>query len=110
MGNSELAAHIKKSPSNATYLNPDIQNELIRQTGKEILSSISLEVKNASCFAEIADGISHKLIKSPLSILARCLKSPLSILARCLKSPLSILARCLKGDTLTKRCIGMINQ
>ena len=28
-GNSELAAHLKESPSNATYLSPDIQNELI---------------------------------------------------------------------------------
>ena len=29
MGNFELAAHLKESPSNATYLSPDIQNELI---------------------------------------------------------------------------------
>ena len=28
VGNSELGAHLKVSPSNATYLSPDIQNEL----------------------------------------------------------------------------------
>ena len=29
MANSELAAHLKESPSNATYLSPGIQNELL---------------------------------------------------------------------------------
>ena len=50
-GNSGLAAHLKGSPSKATYLSPDIQNELIILIGKEILSSISSQVKDASCFA-----------------------------------------------------------
>ena len=54
MGNSELAAHLKESPFNATYLGPDIQNELIKLIGEEILSSIFSEVKNISCFAIIA--------------------------------------------------------
>ena len=31
MGNSELAAHLKESPSNATYLSSDIQHELIKK-------------------------------------------------------------------------------
>ena len=51
MGNSELAAHLKGSLSKATYLSPDIQNELIILIGKEVLSSISSQVKDASCFA-----------------------------------------------------------
>ena len=88
MGNSEIAAHLKESPSNATYLSPDIQNELITLIGEEILSSISSEVKDASCFAVIADETTDKSIKSQLSIVVRYLK----------------------GDTLTERCIGMINQ
>ena len=44
MGNFELAAHLKESPSNATYLSPDLQNELITLIGEEILSSVSSEV------------------------------------------------------------------
>ena len=36
MGNSELAALLKESPSNATYLRPDIQNELITLIDEEI--------------------------------------------------------------------------
>ena len=46
MGNSELAVHLKEFPSNAIYLSPDIQNELITLIGEEILSSISFEVKD----------------------------------------------------------------
>ena len=36
-GNSEFAAHLKKSPFNATYLSLDIQNELITLLGDEIV-------------------------------------------------------------------------
>ena len=64
MGNPDLAAHLKESPSYATYLSPDIQNELITLIGEEILSSISSEVKDASCFAVIADETTDKSINS----------------------------------------------
>ena len=37
MGNSELTAHLDDSPSDATYLNPDIRNELIILIDEEIL-------------------------------------------------------------------------
>ena len=48
MGNSELAAHFKEFTSNATYLSPDIRNELTTLIDEEILSSISSAVKAAS--------------------------------------------------------------
>ena len=88
MGNSEIAAHLKEFPSNATYLSPDIQNELITLISEEILPSISSEVKDASCFAVIADETTDKLLKSQLSIVVRYLND----------------------DTLMERCIGMIYQ
>ena len=88
MGNSELAEHLKESPSNATCLSPDIQNELITRIGEEILSSISSEVKDTSCFAVIADETTDKSIKSQLNRVVRYLKD----------------------DTLTERCIDMTNQ
>ena len=47
MGNSELAVHLKES-LNATYLSPDIQNELITRIGEEILPSSSSKVKYGS--------------------------------------------------------------
>ena len=56
MGNSELAALLN--------LSPDFQNEFITLIGDEILSSISSEIKDASCFAVIADETTDKLIKS----------------------------------------------
>ena len=74
MGNSELAGHRKESPSNATYLSPDIQNELISLIGKEILSSIFSKIKDAFCFAVLADETTDKLIKSQLSIVVKYLK------------------------------------
>ena len=88
MRNSELAALLQEFLSSATYLSSDIQSELITLTGEEILSSISFEIKDASCFAIIADKTSN----------------------RSLKNLLSIVVRYLKGDTFTERRIGMINQ
>ena len=74
MGNSKLAAHLKESPSNATYLSQDIQNELITSIGEEILSSITSKVKDTIFFAVIADESTDKLIKSQLIIVVRHLK------------------------------------
>ena len=88
MGNSELATHLKEFPSNATYLIPDIQIKLITQSGEEILSSVSSEVKHASCFVVIADDTTDKSMTGQLNIVVRYLK----------------------GDTLTERCISVINQ
>ena len=87
MENSELVAHLKESSSNATYLSPYIQNELITPIGEDTLSSISSEVKDASCFAVITDETTDKLIKNQFCMVVRYLK----------------------GDTLKERCIGMIN-
>ena len=44
MKNSKLAAHLKESSSNATYLSPVLQNELITLIAEKILSSICSEV------------------------------------------------------------------
>ena len=66
-GNSELVTHLKE-PSNATYLSPNIPNELITLIGEEILSSISFEIKDSSRFAVIADETTNKSIKSQESI------------------------------------------
>ena len=73
MGNSELVAHLKESPSIATYLGPDIQNKLITLIGEKNLLSISSEVKDASCFAVLAE-TTDKSMKSQLSIVVRYLK------------------------------------
>ena len=71
MENTDFAAHLKKSPSNATYLSLDIQSELITLIGEEYLSSIFSEVKDASSFVVIADETSNKFIKSQLSTIVR---------------------------------------
>ena len=64
MGNTKLVALFKESPSNTTYLSPDIQNKLITLIGEEILSSISSEVIDAFYLAVIADETTDKFLKS----------------------------------------------
>ena len=86
MRKTELVAHLNEFPSNVTYVSSDIQNEWITLICEKILSSISSEVKDASCFAVIADETTDKPIKSQLSIVVRYLI----------------------GDTLTEQLIGMI--
>ena len=109
LGNSELAAHLKKFSSNAIYLSPGIQNKLITLIGDKIFSSISFEVKSASCFAVIADETTDKSIKSQLSIVIssdgfykeraeRSLQAPLKNVA---KQPPS--KKCREAST-TKKC------
>ena len=68
MGNSKLAVHLKESPFHATYLTPDIQNELIALIGEEVLSRTSSEVKDASCFAIITYKTTDKSIKKSVEL------------------------------------------
>ena len=46
------------SPKNATYINPDIQNELISLCASESRNAMIKEVKQAKFFAIIADDVS----------------------------------------------------
>ena len=75
MGNSKLAVQLKKSSSNATYLSPDIQNELITLISEEILSIISFEVKDTFCLAVVADETTKKsmldLQMKPMHLIAQ---------------------------------------
>ena len=88
MANFELATHLKESPFNATYLSPNIENELITLIGEEIASSVSSGVKDAPCFEVIADETIDKLMKGQLRMVVRYLKD----------------------DSLAEGCIGIINQ
>ena len=68
MGNSKLAVHLKKSPFNATYLTPDIQNKLIALIGEEVLLRTFSEVKDASCFAKITYKTTDKSVKKSVEL------------------------------------------
>ena len=67
MGNSKFAVNLKESPSNASHLSLDIENDLITLIGKKNLTRILCEVKDASCFAVIANETTDKSIISQLS-------------------------------------------
>ncbi|XP_050777078.1 zinc finger MYM-type protein 1-like isoform X3 [Gopherus flavomarginatus] len=50
-----LEQHLLRSDRNATYLSPDIQNDLIQSLSAELLSKIVAEIKVAKYFALIVD-------------------------------------------------------
>ncbi|KAM9119888.1 zinc finger MYM-type protein 1-like isoform 2-T2 [Pangshura tecta] len=50
-----LEQHLLRSDRNATYLSPDIQNDLIQSLSAELLSKIVAEIKVAKYFAIIVD-------------------------------------------------------
>ena len=52
---SLLEQHLLTSDRNATYLRPDIQNELIQSLSAQVLSNIVSEIKEARYFAVIVD-------------------------------------------------------
>ena len=88
MENFKLTAYLKEFLFNATYLSSVFQNELIALIDEEILSSISFEVKDVSCFAVIADETTDKSIKSQLSIVVRYVKGN-ALTERCLVCQIS---------------------
>ena len=52
---SLLEQHLLTSDRNATYLSPDIQNELIQSLSAQVLSNIVSEINEARYFAVIVD-------------------------------------------------------
>ena len=52
---SLLEQHLLTSDRNATYLSPDIQNELIQSLSAQVLSNIVSEINEARYFTVIVD-------------------------------------------------------
>ena len=48
-----LQQHLQKAGKNATYLSPDIQNQLICAMADKVLENILVEVKEAKFFCSI---------------------------------------------------------
>ena len=62
-GDHILVNHLQEASSNATYLSPRIQNEMIEIVGHEIQLEIGLRVKKSDVFAVLMDetrDVSHK--------------------------------------------------
>lgn len=54
-GDEALREHIESGPRNATYLSPQIQNEIIAAGGRIIQDIIVNRVNSAQCFTLLAD-------------------------------------------------------
>lgn len=53
--NSILQSHLQKAPRNATYLSPQVQNEIIELCGKKVRNAIVAECNKSQCFSLLAD-------------------------------------------------------
>uniref|UniRef100_A0A452GX58 DUF4371 domain-containing protein n=1 Tax=Gopherus agassizii TaxID=38772 RepID=A0A452GX58_9SAUR len=66
-----LEQHLLQSDRNATYLSPDIQNDLIQSLSAELLSKIVAELKVAKYFALIVDSTIDISRTDPFSLSLR---------------------------------------
>ena len=70
-GDSLLKEHLTTAPKNATYISPDIQNQVIQVLGDHILNKILINVKEAKYFSVIADEVTDSSNKEQLAVVLR---------------------------------------
>ncbi|CAN7977128.1 unnamed protein product [Ixodes persulcatus] len=73
-GDEVLREHIESGPGNATYLSPQIQNEIIAASGRIIQDTIVNQVNNAKCFTLLADETTDISGKEQMSVCVRYLQ------------------------------------
>ncbi|KAL4148749.1 hypothetical protein QTP88_002913 [Uroleucon formosanum] len=54
-GDKNLANHLETAPRNATYLSPEIQNEVINACSNMIIEQLVSKINSAKCFTVLAD-------------------------------------------------------
>ena len=70
-GDEVLSRHFKTCDKNATYVSPQIQNEIIKANAKLMRAKIVDEVKKSSFFSIICDRSSNTSLKEQLSFVIR---------------------------------------
>lgn len=70
-GDTLLKEHLTTAPKNATYISPDIQNQVIQVLGDHILHKILINVKEAKYFSVIADEVTDSSNKEQLAVVLR---------------------------------------
>ena len=70
-GDSILKEHLSTAPKNATYMSPDIQNQVIQVLGDHMLHKILINVKEAKCFSVITDEVTDSSNKEQLAVVLR---------------------------------------
>lgn len=70
-GDTLLREHLTTAPKNATYVSPDIQNQVIQVLGDHILHKILINVKGAKYFSVIADEVTDSSNKEQLGVVLR---------------------------------------
>ena len=70
-GDKELEDHLKNHAKNASYLSPQIQNELIDFCGNSIKKKLLEDIKSASYFSIIVDEAADLARREQLSLVLR---------------------------------------
>jgi hypothetical protein len=70
-GDSVLKNHLETAPSNATYLSPQIQNEMIELVGMSIQAAVVEAVKNGRVFSVLMDETTDVARREQVSIFVR---------------------------------------
>jgi hypothetical protein len=70
-GDTLLRDHLATAPRNATYISPDIQNQVIQILGDHIFNKILVNVKEAKYFSVIADEVTDSSNKEQLGVVLR---------------------------------------
>lgn len=70
-GDTLLREHPTTAPRNATYISPDIQNQVIQVLGDHILHKILTNVKEEKFFSVIADEVTDSSNKEQLGVVLR---------------------------------------
>ena len=70
-GDTVLRDHLAHAPRNATYVSPDIQNQVIQVLGDHVRDKVLLKVRRAQCFTLVADEVTDCSNKEQLGIILR---------------------------------------
>lgn len=76
-GDDALKAHLGSSGENATYLSPNIQNQIIGSCNKIILGKLVRDVNESGCFSLVADETTDISNVEQLSVCVRYVKNNL---------------------------------
>ena len=72
-GNTDLKKHLESCPNNASYLSPDVQNQIIEISAAIIKESLVAKVNAAGCFSVLADETTDIAGIEQLTVCARYL-------------------------------------
>ena len=110
-GDSILNEHFQTAASNATYLSPTIQNEMIEIVGHSIRDVVITDIKSAGIFSILMDETTDASHQEQVSIMARFVNSETSDVNSVVVERLVavVVADATTGEALTNLLLGVLD-